>query len=174
MLFRSEADREALQKQIKEAKEAVGEAEANRAAAVDAARKAVDAKMVKGLEVQIHEATEELQKVQDRVQGLEKEYKDATKEKELMEKKMKRLEKSRDNETRELRNRLETARASVDEQLKEKESTISELMDELAQTTEKYNANKLELEQIKTDLNELEDLREMKCEIGRASCRERV
>jgi len=162
-----EADRAALLQQIKEAREAVGEAEANRAAAVDAARQAVDAKMVKELEAQIHDATEELQKVQDRVQGLEKEYKDATKDKELMEKKMKRLEKSRDNETRELRNRLGTAKASVDKQLKEKEDAITELMDELAKTTELYNANKLELEQIKTDLNELEDLREMKCDVER-------
>lgn len=162
-----EADRSALLEQIKEAKAAVGEAEASRAAAVEAARQAVDAKVVKELEDQIHDATDELQKVQDRVQSLEKEYRDAEKEKELMEKKMKRLEKSRDNETKELRSKLESAKASVDEQLKEKEASIADLMDELSKTQALYNANKLELEQIRTDLNELDDLREMKCDVER-------
>lgn len=162
-----EEDRLALLEQIRVAKEAVGKAEANKAAAVDAAREAVDAQMVKEMEVKIHEATEELQKVQERVQGLEKEYKEAVKEKELMEKRMNRLEKSRDNETKELRDKLETAKASVGSALQEKEDNISELMKELHKTTELYNANKLELEQIKTDLNELEDLREMKLDVER-------
>ena len=162
-----ESDRSGLLAQIDEAKAAVKEAEANKAAAVDAAREAVDAKMVKELQKQIHSATDELQKVQDRVQELEKEYKDSTKEKELMEKKMQRLEKSRDNETRELRDKLETAKASVGDQLQEKEVRIEELMKELSKTTELYNANKVELEQIRTDLNELDDLREMKQDVER-------
>lgn len=162
-----EEEQNSLRRQIEEAKTSLGEAEASKAAAVDAAREAVDAKMVKEMEDKIHEATEELQQVQERIRELESQSKSIEKEKGLLEKKMNRLEASRENETRELRDKLEAAKDSVGQQLKEKDSKISELMEELSKTTELFNANKLELEQIKTDLNELDDLREMKQDVER-------
>eukprot|EP00210_Caulerpa_lentillifera_P006575 g6280.t1 len=162
-----EEEQESLRRQIEEAKKSLGEAEASKAAAVDAAREAVDAKMVKEMESRIHEATEELQQVQERIRDLESQSKSIEKEKGLLEKKMNRLEASRETETRELRDKLEAAKDSVGQQLKDKDSKISELMEELSKTTELFNANKLELEQIKTDLNELDDLREMKQDVER-------
>ncbi|CAD7699890.1 unnamed protein product [Ostreobium quekettii] len=164
---KQEKELKALEEQLVQAREELGAAEAVKAAAVDAAKEAADAAKVKELEIGIQKKCEHLQQLNDRVQSLEKQYKQASKEKDLMEKKMQRLEKSREAETQELREKLDVAQGTVSEQMEEKEAKIMDLMEELGKMEELYQANKHELEQIRTDLNELEDLREMKADVER-------
>lgn len=59
-------------------------------------------------------------------------------------------------------------------QLLEKDDKINELMEELSKTTALYNSNKLELEQIRTDLEELEELRDMKADVERKEKQQQV
>ncbi|GMH43112.1 hypothetical protein BSKO_11034 [Bryopsis sp. KO-2023] len=162
-----EEEIELLTVQIAEAQEEQSKAEQVQAAAVDAAKEAVDAEKVRELEITIQQKTETLQDVSEKVQHLEKQYKQAMKEKDLMEKKMQRLEKSRDTETNELKERLAAAQEHVGHQLLEKDAKINELVEELSNTTKLFNQNKLELEQIRTDLEELEELRDMKADVER-------
>lgn len=63
---------------------------------------------------------------------------------------------------------------SVPHQLLEKDDKINELMEELSKTTALYNSNKLELEQIRTDLEELEELRDMKADVERKEKQQQV
>lgn len=152
----------------------MGEAEATKAAAVDAAKEAVDAQKLKELETQIDQKTDELHVVQEKYQALDKEYKQIEKEKDLKVKKIQRLEVSRENETKELREKLAAAKATVGSQLGEKDTKIKELMEELDKTQKLYHKNKLELEQIKMDLSELDDLREMKADVERKEKQQKV
>lgn len=59
-------------------------------------------------------------------------------------------------------------------QLVEKDQKINELIDELSKTTLLFNNNKLELEQIRTDLEELEELRDMKADVERKEKQQQV
>jgi hypothetical protein len=83
-----------------------------------------------------------------RVNSLDKQVKQLGKEKELIEKKMARIEAAKAAETSELRGKLEAAQADVRMQLKERDTKISTLVDELATTTALYNEAKGELDQV--------------------------
>lgn len=128
---------------------------------------AVDTARVRELEALIEARTKEYQEALEKVAQLDKQVKQLGKEKELIEKKMQRIEKAKEQETKELRDKLEATQGDIRAQLQLKDGKINEAMEELASITALYNEAKSDLEQSKQDQDELEELREMKADIER-------
>lgn len=78
-----------------------------------------------------------------------------------------RLIKSKEDEAKEMRDKLETTISDLRGELKQKDDKIAALVDELASTAAAMNELKSELETLKLDVIELEELREMKADIQR-------
>lgn len=122
---------------------------------------------VRELEAILELRTREYQEANDKVVQLDKQVKQLTKEKELIEKKMQRIEKAKEQETKELRDKLEATQGDIRAQLKVKDDKINEAMEELASINALYTEARADLEQTKADQEELEELREMKSDIER-------
>jgi len=119
------------------------------------------------LESAVEARTRELSEATEKLSNLEKRVSQLTKEKELMEKKMQRLERAKDQETAELRIKLDNSQGDVRSQLKTKDDKISEILEELASINALYNELKETTENNKFDAAELEELRELRADIER-------
>lgn len=122
---------------------------------------------VQDLEVLLDARSKEVEEAHARVAAVEKQLVQLAKEKELIEKKIGRLEKAKEQETNELKARLEETQAEARTQIAAKDARINEVIDKLAETNSMYEAARAEAEQIRADEAELEELREMRADIER-------
>uniref|UniRef100_A0A7S0Y9G8 Kinesin motor domain-containing protein n=1 Tax=Polytomella parva TaxID=51329 RepID=A0A7S0Y9G8_9CHLO len=132
-----------------------------------AAAAKADRAQIAELEQLLEDRNKEVVDLQEKVTSLDKKAVQLLKEKELIEKKMQRIERAREAESAELRDKLEATQAEIRLQLRQKDDKISEIVDELASVSALYNDSRAEVEQMKNDQEELEELREMKADIER-------
>eukprot|EP00877_Chromochloris_zofingiensis_P014605 jgi/Chrzof1/9399/Cz04g01170.t1 len=140
---------------------------AAQSAAETASRVVPDERRVKELEAMVDAKHKELEEVNARAAAAERSADELTRDKDMLEKKVARLIKSKEDEAKEMRDKLETTISDLRGELKQKDDKIAALVDELASTAAAMNELKSELETLKLDVIELEELREMKADIQR-------
>lgn len=136
-------------------------------AAATAAAGAANAAAIKQAEEQVKGLTEQLNQATNQIRELEKSSTAIAKEKQLVLNKMERLEKAKATETKKLAADLEEQTMSLKRELFEKEAKVSELVESLGNSEMMLNELKNEMEQMKIDMAELDELREMKDDIER-------
>jgi len=148
----------------KQAREA---SNAGAVAAASAAAAAASAASLKQAEEQVKGLTEQLNQASAQIRELEKSNTAVVKEKQLILNKMERLEKAKASETKKLATELEEQTEGMKRDLSEKEAKISDLVESLGNTELMLNELRSEQDQMKLDMAELDDLREMKEDIER-------
>ena len=174
-LAQAESERQKLQteKEAEVAAAAAAGKEAGEASQADAVAKAsalaaaASTASLKQAEEQVKGLTEQLNQASAQIRELEKSNNSVAKEKQLILNKMERLEKAKSEETKKLASELEEQTESMKRELVEKEAKISDLVESLGNTELMLNEMRAEQDQMKMDMAELDDLREMKDDIER-------
>jgi len=149
------------------AKEAGAEHEAAAVAAASNAVMAAKAAALESAEAEVSDLKSQLSALTTEVRELEKNNSNMVKEKQLLQNKMERLEKAKTSEAKKLASDLETQTEGLKKEISEKEAKISDLVESLGNSELMLNELRAEADQMKMDMAELDELREMKEDIER-------
>eukprot|EP00873_Tetraselmis_striata_P004861 jgi/Tetstr1/425125/TSEL_015587.t1 len=149
------------------AKEAGAEHEAAAVAAASSAAVAAKTAALRKAEAEVVSVKDALTAATQQARELERANANLAKEKQLLANKMERLEKAKAAETKKLATDLEQQSEALKQEISAKEAKISDLVESLGNSELMLNEMRAEADQMKMDMAELDDLREMKEDIER-------
>ncbi|KAK9815534.1 hypothetical protein WJX72_005298 [[Myrmecia] bisecta] len=133
----------------------------------DARKAAADQQLMRELEDKVDSLNQQLTSATEQLRVAETTLRDAQKEKDLVEKKLQRLEAARAAEVAALAGELESVRGSIKESIREKDTKINDMVEELGKTQALLSEKEAEVAALSSEASELEELREMKADVER-------
>ncbi|GMH42931.1 LOW QUALITY PROTEIN: hypothetical protein BSKO_10853 [Bryopsis sp. KO-2023] len=163
--LRKEADK--MRARLDKARAMLGAAEAVKIDALNQAKQVgvEHSTQVRELEILCDQQQKEHEVLNTMLEKMEDEYEQICREKLLTEKKMARIGKAKEGDIQRMKEALKNAEHLSKGSIHEKDIRVNQLQEELADMTAMFNANRAELDEIKTGQNELQALREMKSDI---------
>lgn len=156
-----------LNREVSDLKGKIWSIEMAQSAAITEAQEAVDSAKAAALEDELKSKQAAIEAANEQQAELEAKIEEIKKQQKAIVNRLAELDALRETEVKDLQEELNNVKTNTKDLEKQREDQLNDLVEQVANMTAMYNANKEEIEQVREDQKEVQELLELKADIQR-------